>query len=201
MQYFYTQNSCCLLKAEDISLRGILFKVMIATLADFFKGINEHLGVFILSMTPIVELRASIPVGLLAYKLPVLETLALSVAGNMLPVLIILKYLEPIRDFFTSRIKWMDRLYKHITEKTHTKHSAKFMAVGAIFLVTFIAIPLPGTGAWTGCLIAYLFEVPYWKAIGLIFLGVFGAAVIVTGLTMGIDVGINSILNLLSNTQ
>lgn len=196
MQYFCSQKSYCLLEAEDISLRGILSKTMIETLADFFKGINPNLGVFILSMTPVIELRGAIPVGLLAYKLPLIDTIILSVAGNMLPVFILLRYLEPIRDFLTSRIKWIDRLYKHIIEKTHTRHSAKFMAVGAIFLVTFIAIPIPGTGAWTGCLIAYLFEVPYWKALGLILLGVIGAALIMTSLTVGLDFGITSILNL-----
>lgn len=172
---------------------------MIQFLAEFFKDINPHLGVLILSITPVIELRGAIPVGLLAYKLPLLTTVGIAVIGNMIPVFLVLKFLEPIRDFFTSHVKWMDRLYKHVIDKTHTKHSAKFKAVGAVFLISFVAIPIPGSGSWTGCLVAYLFEVPYWKAIGLIFLGVIGAAIIVTSLTTGIDGLVMAIIGLFTN--
>jgi len=171
------------------------FTHMAEGIVEMFQAIDPHVAVVTMSMLPIIELRGAIPVGLLSYNLPLLDTVLLSIIGNMIPVFFLLKYLEPVRDFFTSRIKWMQNLYDHIIEKTQKKHSKKFMTVGAIFLVSFVAIPVPGSGSWTGCLIAYLFNVPYWKALRLIFLGVLGAAVIVTGIALGLDAGISSILN------
>ena len=73
---------------------------------------------------------------------------------------------------------------KRILEKTRAKHSHKMEVMGDIFLVTFVAIPLPGSGAWTGVLIAYLFGIPYKKALTLISIGVFFSGVIIALLTL-----------------
>lgn len=166
-------------------------------LVDLFQAVDPRMAVLVMSMMPIVELRGSIPVGILVYKLPIPEVFILALIGNMLPNFILLKWLEPIRDFFTSRIKWMKRFYDYTVAKTHRKHSEEFMTLGAIFLTTFVAIPLPGSGSWTGCLIAYLYEVPYWKALGLIFMGILIGAVIVTTLTAGTGAVFGALMGLL----
>lgn len=169
---------------------------MTELIVEAFKSVDPRLAVLTMSMMPIVELRGSIPVGILVYNLPIREVFILALIGNMIPNFILLRWLEPIRDFFTSRIKWMDKLYKYTVDKTHRRHSEKFIAIGAIFLVTFVAIPLPGSGSWTGCLIAYLYEVPYWKALGLIFLGIIGGAIVVTTLTAGTGTALNALMGL-----
>ncbi|MBT6069269.1 small multi-drug export protein [Candidatus Peregrinibacteria bacterium] len=161
-----------------------------------FESINPHLAIFTMSTLPIIELRGSIPVGILGYDLPIIEVVALAIVGNMFPNFFILKFLEPLKNFFTAHSKIIERIYNHIVEKTQSKHSEKFLAVGAIFLVSFVAIPLPGSGSWTGCLIAYLFKVPYWKALGLIFLGILGGTAVVTTLSVGTDAIFGAIVNL-----
>jgi uncharacterized membrane protein len=71
-------------------------------------------------------------------------------------------------------------------KKVHKEHSKKFLRLGSLALIAIVAIPLPGTGSWTGSLIAFLMGIPYWKAISLIFIGILIAASIVTGLSSGI---------------
>lgn len=169
---------------------------MIDFFVQLFQSVDPRLAVIIMSMMPIIELRGSIPVGILAYNLPIPEVFILAIIGNMLPNFILLKWLEPIRDFFTSKVKWMDRFYNYTVAKTHKKHSKEFVALGAVFLTTFVAIPLPGSGSWTGCLVAYLYEVPYWKALGLIFLGIFLGAIIVTTFTAGTGAVVGALMGL-----
>lgn len=83
-----------------------------------------------------------------------------------------------------SIIHWF---YSKVTKE----HGTKFMRNGAIALVLIVGIPVPGTGSWTGSLLAFLFNIPYWKALGLIFLGVLMAATIVTGISTGILEGLS----------
>jgi uncharacterized membrane protein len=138
-----------------------------------------ELIVILLSASPILELRGAIPVGKFL-GMPLEAVFIWSIVGNMLPIFIIMKYLDPVTRFLIRKSKWFEKFFTRIFETTRKKHSKRFEEVGAIFLVTFIAIPLPGTGAWTGALISHLFNIPYWKSILLIFLGVVGAAVIVS---------------------
>lgn len=77
--------------------------------------------------------------------------------------------------------------------KVRKEHSRKFYRWGSVALIVIVGIPLPGTGSWTGSILAFLFNIPFWKAIGLIFLGVIIAGLIVTGLSTGIINGLNFI--------
>jgi uncharacterized membrane protein len=74
--------------------------------------------------------------------------------------------------------------------KVHKKHSKKFYKWGSLALIAIVALPLPGTGSWTGSLIAFLMGISYWKALGLILIGILIAATIVTGLSTGIMSGL-----------
>jgi uncharacterized membrane protein len=71
-------------------------------------------------------------------------------------------------------------------EKVHAEHSDRFIRYGSLALVLFVGIPLPGSGSWTGSLLAFLFGISYWRAIGLIFVGIVISAGIVTGLSTGV---------------
>lgn len=72
-------------------------------------------------------------------------------------------------------------------DKTHAKHSHKMDIIGDIALISFVAIPLPGSGAWTGVLVAYLFGVPYKKSLFLISTGIVLSAIIVSFITLFAD--------------
>lgn len=70
--------------------------------------------------------------------------------------------------------------------KVQKEHSEKFYKWGSVALVAIVGIPIPGTGSWTGSILAFLFNIPFWKALGLIFIGILIAGAIVTGLSSGI---------------
>lgn len=144
------------------------------------KWIGDGLVVAAISALPILELRAGILYGIGVEHLSPFATLFWGISGNMLPIYFLLKYLDiPVQWIF----KYSPYLQHHIEKyfnKLHHRHSTKFNELGALFLAVFVAIPLPGTGAWTGALLAYLFKIPFWLALGSIGLGVLGAGVLVT---------------------
>lgn len=145
---------------------------------------GKFISTLILSMLPVVELRLGLPYGIalgLDYPLALLA----AVAGNMLPVPFIVVY---IRNFFLwIRRHWaaLDGMVTRIENRAHLK-SERVNKYGALGLFVFVAIPLPGTGAWTGALIAALLDMRVKHALPSIFLGVITAAAIMTGLTFGI---------------
>ena len=74
----------------------------------------------------------------------------------------------------------VDKFFENLFNKTRKEHSKKFKRYGTIFLIALVGIPLPGSGAGTGALVAFLFGVEYWKALSLIFLGVIIGGILVT---------------------
>lgn len=145
-------------------------------MVSFFPS---QLIVLLISTLPVAELRVGIPVGV-ALGLSLEESIFWGVIGSMIPSLIILKILGPVSDWLMKHSKLLKKILTRIFEKTRLKHSKKYQEVGALCLLGFVAIPLPGTGAWTGTLVAFLFGLPYWKSIGLILIGVLIDAVIIS---------------------
>lgn len=145
---------------------------------------SAELITFLSAMLPLTELRGAIPLGYF-YNLDPATIFLLAVIGNILPILIILKVLGPITNFLSKKSNLLEKIINFVFNKTRSKHGEKFYALGAISLITFVAIPLPGSGAYTGSLIAYLFGVQYKQAIALISTGVLISGVIVTAITQG----------------
>jgi len=161
----------------------------------FFASLPSELYVFVISMLPIVELRGSIPVGA-ALGLPFYTNYLLSIIGNLLPVPFVLLFIPKILDFlarfriFRPIVEWLrNKADKH--SKKVIKDSAggeRTVMSGGIFtaLFVFVAIPLPGTGAWTGSLVAALFNLPKrWSALA-ITLGVLTSGVIMSLASYGV---------------
>ena len=145
-----------------------------------------ELQTFFIAMTPIGELRASIPVALEIYHLPVWPAFALSVLGNMVPVVFLLLLLEPVSEYLSHRWYRFNRFFVWLFERNRKNHARKFEIYKELALVILVAIPLPLTGAWTGSICAFIFRIPFKKALPLIFLGVLIAGAIVTALTLKI---------------
>ena len=139
-----------------------------------------ELKVFLIAMSPFLELRGSIPVALGVYDLPVSAAYFISVIGNLVPVVFILLLIEPVYRYLSSRISFFERFFTWLFERTRSKHSAKFKRWEELALIILVAIPLPFTGAWTGSLCAFVFGIPFKKAFPLIALGVIMAGLIVT---------------------
>jgi uncharacterized membrane protein len=142
------------------------------------------IAVFLLSMLPISELRGAIPIAIGVYNLSPIEAYFWAVIGNIIPVIFILKYLDTVSKFLASRSKKFNSFFLWLFERTRKNHGHKFEKWGALALITFVAIPLPITGGWNGALAAFVFGIPFKKALPLIFLGVMIAGVIVTGLSL-----------------
>jgi len=131
-------------------------------------------------MTPIGELRASIPIALGSYGMGIIETYIISVIGNLVPVIAILWILEPVSRFLMKRFNWANRFFTWLFNRTRKRHSAKFKKYQGFALISFVGIPLPVTGGWTGALIAYVFGIPPKRALWQITIGILIAGIIVT---------------------
>ena len=136
-----------------------------------------------MAMVPVIELRGAIPFGL-AQGLRPWDAYLLSVLGNMIPIPFIILLLRRIFDVL-SRIPRVGGLVESLERKAHLKGRiiGKYRIFGLILLV---AIPLPGTGAWTGALVAAILEIRLQNALPAIFVGVLIAGGIVLGASCGV---------------
>ena len=161
----------------------------------FDNIIVKYLITFVVSMTPIIELRGAIPIAV-GMNLSYLEAFVISFIGNIIPIYFIVKYIGPIFNFlgkfkiFKKIIDWAsNRATKKIEE------SDKLQNYTALGLYLFVAIPLPGTGAWVGSLIANFLHMPVKKAFWPIALGVLTAGIIILVGTAIVAGGIQVLLN------
>lgn len=144
---------------------------------------GEILTVFFISMVPIIELRGGLPYGI-ALGLDYPLALITAIIGNMVPVPFIIIYIRHIFAWLRNRNAWWNEKITKLEKKAHLK--GRFVhKYGAIALCIIVAIPLPGTGAWTGALVATMLNIRLKKAIPSIFLGVCIAAGIMSAVTTG----------------
>lgn len=135
------------------------------------------------AMVPVVELRGAIPIGT-GMGLPLEVAVIVSVVGNMIPVPFIMLFIRQIFKWMRKVNKTFARIVDKMEDKAN-KHRDKVTRYGFWGLFILVAIPLPGTGAWTGALVAAVMELRFKTALPAIFAGVIGAAVIVTIVTYG----------------
>lgn len=150
---------------------------------EALSGIPLAWRVVLLSMVPVVELRGSIPLAL-AWGMAPARAFFLAVGANLLPVVPLLLSLEPLS-------RWLGRfpLLGHLLEILFTRarrHSRQVEKYGVLGLALFVAVPAPGTGVWTGCVLAFLLGIRFWYALGAIALGVIIAGLVVTLAGLGL---------------
>ena len=145
--------------------------------------IGKIICTFFISMVPVIELRGALPIGVGMGLDPKLA-LVVTILGNMVPVPFIILFIRYILD-------WMKKFerFRVIAEKLEAKakkHEGKIEKYEALGLYILVALPLPGTGAWTGSLVAALFDIRLSRAIPVIFAGVITAGVIMFLITYGV---------------
>lgn len=144
---------------------------------------GEMLMTLAVAMLPILELRGAIPLGV-GMGLHPWQAMLVSVAGNMIPVPFIIIFIRKIFAWLRKKSEWLERTVSRLEVRAEGKwekvHKYEFLG-----LMILVAIPLPGTGAWTGALIAALMNMRLRSAIPSIFLGVVIAGFLITGLTVG----------------
>lgn len=150
---------------------------MAESIASFLQQYNlsAELISFIVSIFPIVELRGGIIVARLL-GLPVLKAYLICLMGNMLPIPFILLFIKKIFSLL-KKFKWSAKLVNRL-EESALKKSDSVRTKLYVGLFLFVAIPLPGTGGWTGALIASLLDMPIKKSFISIFAGVMTAGLI-----------------------
>ena len=153
---------------------------------NFFQNsfIGKIIFTLLWSMVPVVELRGAIPIGV-GLDLPLWVAILVSVVGNMIPVPFIILFIRHIFKWMRKVSKTFARIVDKMEEKAE-KHKDKVTKYGFWGLFILVAIPLPGTGAWTGALVAAMMDLRLKTALPAIFLGVIGAAIIVSVVTYGV---------------
>lgn len=145
--------------------------------------IVKYLITFFLGMCPIIEIRGAIPVGV-GLGLTYFESFVVGFIGNIIPIYFIVKYIGPIFEFF-RRFKIFRIIIDWASNKAtkHIEESERLQNFTALGLFLFVAVPLPGTGAWVGSLIANFLHVPLKKAWLPLAAGVLAAGIIVLAAT------------------
>lgn len=156
-------------------------------------GWPDDAVVFTLATLPVLELRGAIPAGYWMRLHPVRLTV-LAVLGNMVPVPFIILYLKKLATFLSRRSAWATRIMDLLFERARRKAAPveEFQWLG---LMLFVAVPFPGTGAWTGAIIASVLGMPFWSGLSANFVGVVLAGLLVNllmnlGLKYAIGTGV-----------
>ena len=161
---------------------------IVGLIVGLFGGLTsipfgKELVVFIISLMPILELRGGLIAASLIGLSPV-KSYIISVIGNIIPVPFILCLINRILDWmrnskhFSGVAKWLDGKVE--------KHKGQIEKLGFWGLILFVGIPLPGTGAWTGCLIASVLEMDRKKSFIAAMIGIFMASIIMMLISFGL---------------
>ena len=165
---------------------------IVGAIVGFFGGLTgipfgKEILVFVISLMPILELRGGLIAAALLDLNPITSYI-ISIIGNILPVPFILWFINSILEWMrnSKRLKkialWLDKKVK--------KNKDKIEKYGFWGLVLFVGIPLPGTGAWTGCLVAAVLEMDRKKSFLAATIGIFMASIIMMILSFGLLKGI-----------
>ena len=144
---------------------------------------TKFLTVFFVSMLPLAELRVAVPLAV-GMKLPLVASYIICIIGNIIPIPFILLFIKKIFEFMKKHNIMKKLVYK--LEDRAAKKSSGVEKGEFIFLLLFVGIPLPGTGAWTGSLIASLLEFDIKKASLAILIGIILAAIIMDIVSYGV---------------
>ncbi len=141
---------------------------------------------FLMAMVPVVELRGAIPYGVVA-GLSVQQALIVSIIGNFLPIPVLILFTKKVFAWLRTKSEWLNRFVTRLEQRAEDKKEIveRYAFWGLLILV---AIPLPGTGGWTGALVAAMMDMKLKKALPAIFVGICTAGVIVSVLTYGVKV-------------
>ncbi|AKG53517.1 small multidrug transporter [Dehalogenimonas sp. WBC-2] len=145
-------------------------------------GLPPAFVVIVIAALPIVELRGAIPVAINALDIPWYSALFFAVLGNILPVPLILRFLNWLV-YVLSSYPFFNRFFDWLLTRTRAR-SGLIKRYKNLGLTLFVAVPLPMTGAWTGAIAAVLFGIPFGEALRHIFIGVILAGIIVTALSV-----------------
>ena len=161
-----------------------MVETIVNELTAFFQDkIPEELIAFVISLCPVLECRG----GMIAARLmeiPFLKAFLICYIGNMLPIPFIILFIRSVFDFL-RRFRFFEKIILKLEAKTE-KNKEKVLKYESWGLLLFVAIPLPGTGGWTGALMAGLLDMRFKRSLPVIALSVLIAGFIMSAITYGI---------------
>lgn len=161
--------------------------MIVASLLELFRGLPPELTVALLSALPVTELRAALPVAIGAFKMAPWAAYGWCVLGNLIPIPFIFWLFPPFMRFVERRVPRVHQFLERRVRTLEHKHRASYDTWGALVLVIFTAIPLPGTGVWTASLLAIIFSIRKQVAVGALAVGAATAGLVVLALTVGVQ--------------
>lgn len=156
---------------------------IIAAFADF----PPELTTFLVAMTPVLEQRVALPMAIIGFNMPVWKALLITLAGNLLPITALLYFADNFHNWVKRNSgtffgkAWLKSL-ANAQEKF-----AKYEKYGLIGLALFIALPIPGSGIFTGTMLAFLMGVPFKHSLPYIWAAVIGSSIVTMVISVGIE--------------
>lgn len=142
-------------------------------------NMEKEILTILIAASPISELRGAIPIAVFLWNFSVGKAYLLSVFGNFLPVIPLLFFWKYLAEWLSHRIYFLNRFFTWLFEMTRRRHNHHFEIWRELALIVFVAIPLPFTGAWSGTIAAFVFGIPFRRAILDIGLGILISGLIV----------------------
>lgn len=159
---------------------------MLVLLLQLMNAIPDPLTIIFFAMLPVTELRAAIPLALFVFNMSIREAVFYSLLGNTIPLVIIFLLFRPMLNWASERFPRIhDLIYNHL-RALDKKHAKAYQRYGTLFLFLFVMIPLPGSGVWTGSVLAILFGMRPSYSIPAIILGMGVSAGIILMISLGV---------------
>jgi len=152
---------------------------------EAIRQLNPYLSVAVTAMLPVLELRGSIPLGVIIFGMNPFITVVLSIVAMMITTVLWFLFLRYITDWARSLHPTIDKFFEWLFAKTYHRHNANFERWGSWALMIFVATPLPFTGAWTGALLAHLFGIKFVRAMVFIVIGLLITGLIMVAISLG----------------
>lgn len=160
---------------------------MLNSIAQSLSAFPQEVAVFLVAMTPVLEQRAGIPLAILIYNMPVWKAYALVMAGNIGPVLLLLYFADSFHNWVLKNSSsffgrnWLKKL------KQAQEAFARYEKYGLIGLALFVASPIPGSGIFTGAMIAFLMGIPFKHSWPYLVGAVLASGLVTLAVTVSID--------------
>ncbi len=151
---------------------------------EWLKNLPPELVTFLIAMMPILELRGAIPIGVKVFGLSLWQAFFWSVLGNIMILVVVLLFIKRIHIWAETHSVLMHRILQYIHFHVQRQLKGKETIEG-IALALFVALPLPGTGGWTGVFLAFLLDIPFRRAFPAIAIGVIVAGILMTLVVAG----------------
>jgi len=160
---------------------------IVQNIISAFAGFPPELITFFVAMTPVLEQRVALPMAIIGFNMPVWKALVITLAGNLLPTTALLYFADNFHTWVNKHSgtffgkAWLKSLH-NAQEKF-----AKYEKYGLLGLALFIALPIPGSGIFTGTMIAFLMGVPFKHSVPYIWAAVIGSSLVTMFISIGVD--------------